>query len=188
MRSSIIILVLSILSCSSYGQDVTLHYDTVNIITVEPVDNANKEILSSTRYFYIKNQYYYGANFPFRYILSECNVLVDDFLFHTNYASLVNQKSVKNLVSVTDNAKRFDIDYILSHPDHYATPELLNLIRCLKKESHQSIVVSEQRFIAAFFILECKTRRGVDSPPIFCNENTTSDHLPVFLNVVKIIK
>ncbi len=186
MKYIVSILSLCILPFCSHAQQVTLGYDTVNVITVRQVESANKQILSSCRYFCIKNQYYYGQNFPFTSMMSVCKMPKDE-LFYQDYTPIINKEAVKKLLSAVNKAKSIDINYLLSHPEYHITPELTDLIACLKKESNQEFLVSEQRFIAAYLMLDCETARGVTSP-VFCESNTILNRLPVILNVLKIIK
>lgn len=186
MKYLISILSLCILPFCLYGQQVTLGYDTVNVITVKQVESASKKIFSSCRLFCIKDQYYYGENFPFSSMMSVCKTPKDD-LFNYDYTPLINKETVKKLLSALNKAKYTDINYLLSHPEYHITPALTNLITCLKKENNEEFLVSEQRFVAAYIMLDCETRRGVTSP-VFCESNTILNRLPVILNVLKIIK
>jgi len=169
-----------------YGQQVTLGYDTVNIINVKQVESNKKLIISSCRIFCIKNKYYYGANFPFSSMLSNCKTLNENELFYQDFAPLINQAAMKKLFIALKNTASFDIDYFSSHPLHL-TPGLRNLILCLKEKTNQEFHVSEQRFVAAYMMLECETSRGIASP-IFCENQVILNRLPVILNVIRIIE
>lgn len=180
MKGLLLIILFVFTLAKGSAQDVVLRYDTMSIICLSQIDTNNHQILSTVKYFDIKGQYYYAANFPFYSLRSSSINATDKQLFYLDYQPIINRKTTNALVKAVRQAKFYNINKLIDS-------SVFPFVSCLKKEEVGSFALSTTKFVAAYFIIDSETTRGVSSP-VFCSSLTILNKLPVILNVVKIIR
>jgi len=189
MKKIVAISFLIFVCGNSYCQ-FFLQYDTINIITLKKVDTTNNKIYESEKIFCIKGIYYHGNNSPFLSLKTKCNEKKIDKLFNLNYAPIVNYKSINELnkrlkKNIFQRITPFDeLSKITSLS---LSNETKFIIDCLLTENKNIYLISEQKVVAAFFILDCGIELGVHDV-IFCPQKVITSQTPVLLNVTNFIK
>ena len=181
MKSLLLIVLFVFTLAKGRTQDVVLRYDTMSIICLYQIDTNSHQITAVVKYFEIKGQYYYGENFPFYSLLSSGINATDKQLYYLDYQPIINRKTTTALVKAVRRAEIYNI-YKSNEIDSAVFP----FVTCLKKEEAGNFLLSTTKFVAAYFIIDSETGRGVSSP-VFCSSLTILNKLPVILNVVKII-
>jgi len=186
MKSLLFIVLFVFTLAKGRTQDVVLRYDTMSIICLSQIDTNSHQVLSTVKYFDIKGEYYYGENFPFYSLRSSINAK-DKQLFYLDYQPIINGKTTNALLKAVRRAKSININNSTFFETNGIDSSVFPFVSCLKKEEVGSFALSTTKFVAAYFIIDSETTRGVSSP-VFCSSLTILNKLPVILNVVKIIR
>ena len=167
-----------------------LRYDTINIISVKKVDTSNDKIYESAKVFFINGSYYHGNNFPFLSLKAKCNEKKNDKLFYLDYLPAINSKSINTLNKVLKKGIFYRItpyDIPFNNEKLLLSNETKFLLDCIQTENKSTYLISEQKIIAAFLIVNCGVELGVHDV-IFCTYKVVTSQTPVLLNVADFIK
>lgn len=189
MKGSKIIYVLSLLFCNNItAQKVELYYDTINIISIHRINTKSNAIIESSKIFWFNNTFYQFNNFPFEVLKTKCSVEKKDNMFYAGFLPIINRKSIDNLNRKIKKNKYFRSDDVITKSNfvNQLTNESIEILNCLKNEENCFFLISEQKVIAAFLIIDCGFQDGVHDA-IFCKDKLNTLQTPILLNVTKII-
>jgi len=188
MKLAVVLFLLFIESTNSYSQ-YNVQYDTVNIIRIKRVDTPSNKIYESSTVFFIGGVYYHGNNFPFASLKAKCPEKEKNKLFYLEYSPLINLNSIHILKTrlKKKNFQRIDtIPNVSINNNTILSKETTSFLNCVLLNNKKVYLVSEQKVIAAFLLLDCGVELGVHDS-IFCRENVNTSATVVLLNVTDII-
>jgi hypothetical protein len=189
MKGGIIIYLLCLLfSNKVISQNVELYLDTINIINIKRVDTISNLVSESSKIFYFNNTYYQANNFPFEVLKAKCSTIKRDNMFYEGYAPITKLKSINKLNRKIQRNKYYKFNMIIynSKNEKHLSNESIEIINCLRDAKNGVFLLSEQKAIAAFLVIECTYFEGAHDA-IFCKEKINISRTPILLNVIKII-
>lgn len=182
-------LVCILLSCHLVAQNVELYLDTISIISIKKIDTMHNNSAESSNVFCFKKNFYQANISPFEVLKTTCPTKKNDNMFYVGYLPITNLKSIKKLNHVIEKNKY--IKYYTSSKKSISvnqlSQELIEIVSCLKEIENQVFLLSEQKAIAAFLIIDCSYNGGVHDA-VFCKGKLNNAKTPILLNVLKIIK
>lgn len=189
MKGSIITYLLCTLFNNQVSaQNVELYFDTINIISIKRIDTTSNVVSESSKLFFFNNTYYQANNSPFEVLKTKCSTKKKDNMFYAGYSPITNIKSINKLNRKIEKNKYFNCDDIIKKPKFYnnLSNESIEIINCLRATNNGVFLLSDQKAIAAFLIIECSYVGGVHDA-VFCKEKLNNSKTPILLNVVEVI-
>jgi hypothetical protein len=189
MKEIRIIYLLSLLICNKVSsQNVELYLDTINIINIRRIDTISKKVSESSRIFYFNNTYYQANNYPFEVLKTKCSTKNKDKIFYEGYASITNAKSINRLDRKLKKNIYFRCDKMINKSNFtkQLANESMEIVNCLTNTQGGVFLLSDQKVIAAFIIIDCSFEGGVEDA-VFCKDLLNIYKTPILLNVLVII-
>lgn len=186
--SGLIYLLFVLFSNKVSAQNVELYLDTINIISIKRIDTNCNTVNESSKIFFFSNTYYQANNSPFEVLKAKCSTKKKDNMFYAGYSPITSLKSINKLNRKIEKNKYFKSDDIInkSKLSNHLSIEAIEIINCLRDSKNGVFLVSEQKAIAAFLIIECSYIGGVHDA-VFCKEKLNNSKTPILLNVIEII-
>lgn len=186
--SKIIYLVCLLVSNKVSAQNVELYFDTINIISIKRIDTNSNVISESSKIFFLNNTYYQANNSPFEVLKTKCSTKKKDKMFYAGYSPIINTKSINKLNRKIKKNRYYRCDDIINKSNFAKrlANESIEIVNCLKGTADGVFLLSDQKAIAAFLIIDCSFEGGVHDA-VFCKEKLSISKTPILLNVLEII-
>jgi hypothetical protein len=166
---------------TSYSQCLSPKSDTISLFELKRIDSITKTVSSTFLFWKIGDDLYYGKNFPFYCFDCEESAHVKDPIYLRDYKPMINEKSIELF------QRRFAKKSYTAIIEEKKIKDITSFYSCLVEGYGNGFLVKEQKAIGTYFLLECKTRRGI-TDGVFCEQVVDMDRIPVILNIERLLE